>query len=114
MLAGDWFMPKLQGFTDSTCALFTKHLGRIPKLKKTSDWKYIRKNELDKACFAHDVEYSDSKYLDKRTISDKILKERAYEMTTNPNYNEYQIELTSVIYRLFDKKTGSGANVNKC
>ena len=42
------------------------------------------------------------------------MKERAYEMTTNPNYNEYQIELTSAIYRLFDKKTGSGANVNKC
>ena len=41
------------------------------------------KNELDKACIAHDVAYSYSKDLAKRTISDKILKDRAYEIAIN-------------------------------
>ena len=53
------------------------------------DLKHIYKNELDKACFAHDAAYSDSKDLAKTTISDKILKDRAYEIARNPKY-EYQ------------------------
>ena len=47
-------------------------------------------NKLDKACFDHDVAYSDSKDLAKRTISDKVLIDIAYEIATNPNYDGYQ------------------------
>ena len=71
------------------------------------------KNELVKACFAHDAAYSDSKHLAKRTVSDKILKDRAYEIAINPKYDGYQKGLASMVYKLFDKKAGSGANVNK-
>ena len=46
------------------------------------------RNELDKACFAHDTAYSDSKDLAKRTVSD-ILKDRAYEIWRNPGYDGY-------------------------
>ena len=67
-----------QGFAYSACGLFTKHC----KFRETGNLKHIYKNELDKACFAHDAAYSDSKDLAKRTISDKILKERAYKMLT--------------------------------
>ena len=41
------------------------------------DLKHLYNNELHKACFAHDTTYPDSKDLAKRTISDKILKDRA-------------------------------------
>ena len=47
-------------------------------------------NELDKACFAHDATYSYSKDLNKRTISDKVLKDRPYEIVINPKYDGYQ------------------------
>ena len=59
---------------------FTRHRKRIQKFKETGDFKHIYQNELDKACFAHDAAYSDSKNLAKRNILDKILKNRAYEI----------------------------------
>ena len=60
---------------------FTKFRERIQKFK---DLNYIYKNELDKVCFAHDAAYSSSKGLAKRTISNNILKDRAYEIAINP------------------------------
>ena len=57
--------------------------------------------------------YSDSKDLAKRTISDKILKDRAYEKARNPKYDGYQRGLESMAYKVFDKKTGSGVSVNE-
>ena len=68
---------------------------------------------MDKAYFAHDATYSDSKDLAKRTISDKILKDRVYEIARNRNYDGYQTALTSMVYKLSDQKTGSGVNVNE-
>ena len=56
----------------------TKHRERIHKFRETGNWKDLYWNELDKACFAHDAAYSDRKDLAKRTISDKIFKDRAY------------------------------------
>ena len=74
-------MPELHlkqpGFTYSTCGSFTKHRERIQKFRETRNLNHLYRNELDKACFAHDAAYSDSKDLDKRTTSDKILKDRA-------------------------------------
>ena len=95
------------------CGPFTKHHERIQKFRETCNLKYLYRNELDKACFAHDAAYSDSKDLAKRTFSDKILKDRAYEIARNCNYNEYQRALTSMVYKFFDKKTGSGISVNE-
>ena len=40
-------------------------------------------NELDKACFAYDAAFSESKYLANRTISDKVLKDGDYEIARN-------------------------------
>ena len=69
---------------------FTKHRERIQKFRETGNLKHLDRNELDKACFAHDAAYSDSKGLAKRTISDKILKDRAHENDRNQNYGGYQ------------------------
>ena len=80
-------MPELHlkqlGYTYSACEPFTKHRERIQKFRKTNNLKHLYRNELDKACFAYDVAYSDSKDLAKKTISDKILKDRAFRIARN-------------------------------
>ena len=81
--------------------------------EETDNLKYIYRNKLGEACFAHDAAYSDSKSLAKRTISDKILKDKAYEIAINPKYVGYERALASMVYRFFDKETASGASVNE-
>ena len=97
------------GLTYSACSPFTKHKERIQKFMQTGDTNYIYRKELDKACFAHDAAYSDSKGLAKRTQSDRVLKDKAYEIANNPKYDGYQRKLASMVYKIFDKKSkGSG------
>ena len=83
-MAGDKFMPEMHlrqpQITYSACGACTKHKQRIHKFKETRDTNYIYKNELDKACFAHDAAYSESKGLTKRTVADKILRNRAFNI----------------------------------
>ena len=68
-------MPELHlkqpGFTYSACGPFTKNKEPIQKFKETRDTSYIYKNELDKACFQHDMAYGDFKDIKRRTASDK-------------------------------------------
>ena len=79
-------------------------------LKKLEIQTIYKKNELDKACFAHDAAYFDSKDLTKRTVADKILKNRAFNIAKDPKYDGYQRGLASMVYKFFDKKSsGSGA-----
>ena len=96
-------------FTYSACGPFTKHKQRIQKFKETGDANYLYKNELDKACFAHDAAYFDSKDLTKRTAADKILINRAFNIAKDQKYDGYQRRLVSMVYKFFDKKSkGSG------
>ena len=61
LLAGDIFMTEMHlnqhGFTYSACGPFTKNKKRIQKFKETGNSRYIYQNELDKACFQHDMAY---------------------------------------------------------
>ena len=50
-----------------------KNKERIQTFKETGDSRYIYQNELDKACFQHDMVYGGFKDLARRTASDKIL-----------------------------------------
>ena len=121
LLAGDKFMPGIHlrqpQFTYTACGPFTKHEQRIQKLKETGDTNYIYKNELDKACFVHGAAYSDSKDPAKRTVADKILKNKAFDTAKDPKYDGYQRGLASIVYKFFDsevtspdeKSVGSGA-----
>ena len=96
-------------FTYSACGHFTKNKERIQKFKETGDTNYIYKNELDKACFQHDMAYGDFKDLKTRTASDKVLRDKAFNIAKNPKYDGYQRELASKVYKFFDKKSaGSG------
>ena len=72
---------------------------------KTGDANYICRNELDKACFQHDMAYGDFKDLARRTQSDKVLKDKAFEIASNPKYDGYQRGLASMVYKFFDKKS---------
>ena len=88
------------------------HEERIQKFKETGDTNYVYKNELDKACFVHDAAYSDSKDLTKRTIADKNLKNRAFDIAKDPKYDGYQRGFASMVYKFFDSKvSGSGAKL---
>ena len=116
LLAGDKFMPEMHlkqpGFTYSACDSFTKSKERIQKFKETGDTSYIYKNELDRACFQHDMAYGDFKDLARRTTSDKILRDKAFNIAKNPKYDGYQRGLASTVYKFFDKRSkGSGVNI---
>ena len=62
LLAGDKLIPEMHlkqpGFTYGACEPFTKNKERIQKIKETGDTSYIYKNELDNACFQHDMAYA--------------------------------------------------------
>ena len=108
LLAGDKFMPEMHlrqpGFTYSACGPFTKNKERIEKFMQTGNTDFIYKNELDKACFQHDMAYGKSKDLVKRTQSDKVLRVQKCS-----KYDGYQRGLASMVYKFFDKKSkGSG------
>ena len=47
---------------------------------QTRDTDFIYRNELDKACFQHDMAYGKSKDLAKRTPSDKVLRDKALKI----------------------------------
>ena len=102
------FMPefhlKQPWFTYSAYGPFTKHRERVQKFRNTGNLKYLFRNELDKAYFAHNAAYSESKHLAKRIILDKILKDRGCEVARNCGYDGYQRPLASMVYQFFDKK----------
>ena len=91
LLNRDKFMPEMHleppNFTYSVCGPFTKNKERIQQFMQTGNTDYIYKNDLDKACFQHDMAYGKYKDLAKRAESDKL----------------------SMVYKFFNKKSaGSG------
>ena len=101
LLAGDKFMPEMHlkqpGFTYSACVPFTKNKWRIKKFKETGDTSYIYINELDEACFQHGMVYGDFKDLARRTASDKVLRDKAFNIGNNPKYDGYQRGLACMV-----------------
>ena len=113
LLAGDKFMPEMHlrqpRFVYSASGPFTRHKERIKEFKRTGDTRYIYRNKLDKACFQHDSAYADHKDLINRTEVDKVLRDKVYDLASNPKYDGYQRGLASMVYKFFDKKSmGSG------
>ena len=49
----------------------------------------------------------------KRTQSDKVLKDKAFEIASDPKYGGYQRGLASMVYKFFDKKPSGSGMVNK-
>ena len=110
LLPGDKFMPEMHlrqpQFVYSANGPFTRHKERFKNFKQNGD---IYRIELDNACFQHDSAYADHKDLINRTKSDKVLRDKAYDITSNPEYDGYQRGLAGMVYNFFDKKSmGSG------
>ena len=101
------------GYTYSVCGPFNKNKERKQNFKETGGSPYIYQNELDKACFQHDMAYGDFKELTRRTASDQILRDKAFEVAKNPNYDGYQRGLASMAYKFFDKGTSGGTVKNE-
>ena len=111
LLVKDKIMPEMHlrqpEFTYSACRTFTKKKERIQKFKETSDSKYILQNELDKACIQHDMAFGDFKDLPRRTIADKILHDKVFNIAKNLKHDGNQRRVASMVYKFFDEKTAS-------
>ena len=101
------------GFTYSGSGPVTRNKQRIQKFMQTGDTIYIYKNELDKACFQHDMAYGKYKDLERKTQSDKVLKDKPFEISSNPKYDGYQRGLASMVYKFFGKKSKRSGIKNK-
>ena len=114
LLAGDKIMPekhlKQPKLSYSACEPFTKNQERIQNFQETGDSRYIYRNELNKACFQHDMGYGGFKDLN-ITIADKFLHNKVFNIAKNRKSDGYQRDLASMVYKCFDKKPaplGSG------
>ena len=107
-MAGDKFMPEMHlrqlGFTYSACGPFTKNKERIQRFVETGNRSVISKNKLDEACFQHDMTYN-FKNLKRRAYADKVLKDKAFSVASNPKYDGYKKGLASMVYKLFGIRT---------
>ena len=79
---------------------------------QTGNTNYIYKNDFDEGCFQHDMAYGKYKDFTKRTESDKFLRDKAFEIASNLQYDEYEIGLVSMLYNFFDKKSAKGSGIN--
>ena len=57
---------------------------------RNGDSRYIYQQKLDKACFQYDMAYGDFKDLTRRTASDKILRDKAFNIAKVMKYDRYQ------------------------
>ena len=96
-------------------------------LKTRKEFKNLKKQEIQ-AIFAKtnlirhafNLAYMDSKDLARRTASDKVLIDKAFNIAKNPKYDGYHGGLASMIYKCLNKKStllpdksvsGSGVNI---
>ena len=102
------FMPEMHlrqpGFTYSACGPFAKNKQKIHRFMETGDTNYIYRNELDKACFQHDMAYN-FKDFKRRNFADKVLGGKSYNIANNlSRHNGYERALAALVYKSFDKK----------
>ena len=57
--------------------------------------------------------YDKSKDLAKRTQSDKVLRDKAFKIASDPKYDGYQRGLASMVYKFFDKKSAGSGMINE-
>ena len=93
------------GFIYSACRLFRKNIETKLKFKQTGVPQYIYQKELNKACFLLGTAFGDFKDSTRRIASDKILRDKAFNIAKNWKYDEYQRGPPSVVYKVFGKTT---------
>ena len=83
------------GFTYSACGPVNKNKER-KKIKETGDSRNMYQNELDKACFQHDLTYGDFKDLPRKTASDKVLRDKSINIA-----KKYMVDIKEVLIQWF-------------
>ena len=76
---------------------------------QTGDTCYIYQNDLDKTYLQHGLAYVSYKDLVKRTESDKVLRNKAFKIASNPRYGDYERKLASIVYKFFDQKSAGSS-----
>ena len=107
LLTGDKYLPEMHLKQPGFTTVLTDQLLKTKKefkIKKTGNTSYIYKNELDKACFQHDMTNGDFKDILRRRASDKALRDKAFNIAKNPKYDEYQRGLASMVYVLIKSR----------
>ena len=74
------------------------------KLKETGDTRYIYCNELDKPCFHDDMADGAYKDMPRRTACDKVLCDKVFAFSSNPQYDGCHYGMVSMVYKFFDDK----------
>ena len=57
--------------------------------------------------------YGKAKDLVQRTQSDKVLRDKAFKIASDPKYDGYQRGLASMVYKFFDKKSSGSGIINE-
>ena len=118
LLVGDKFKPKMHlkqpGFIYSACGPFTRNKEKIEKFIQTGNTDFIYRNELDKACFQHDMDHDKSKDLAKRTQSENVLRDKAFKFASDPKYDGHPRGLASMVYKFFDKRSDLLDKSSRC
>ena len=105
LFPGDKFVPetplKQPRFTSSACGSFTKNKERIEKFMATGNTDFTYRNELDKACFQHDMAYGKLKDSVKRTHAGKVLRDKAFKIASDAKYDGYQRGFAYMVYMAY-------------
>ena len=92
LLVGDKYVPQMHlkqpGFTYSVCGPFTRNKERIEKFMQTGNTDVTYRNELDKLAF-NMMWLMVNQDLAKRTQSDKVLRNKAFKIASDPKYDGY-------------------------
>ena len=100
---------KQPDFTYSACGPLTKNKERIEKFMQKGNTNFIYKTNLIKLVFSMIWLMAKKKDLAKITQPDKVLRDKAFKIASDPKYDGYQRGLASMVYKFFDKKSsGSG------
>ena len=95
---------RLPGFTCDACKPFIKNKDMIKNYKETEDFRYIYQNVLERSCFQHDVAHGDFKNLNRRAATDKVLRDKAFNIAEVQNMMDINVDLLQWFINLLIKK----------
>ena len=85
-------MPELHlkhpDLTNSACGPFIKNKERIQKFRQTGNTNHIFKNDLEKACFQHDLPHGTYKNLTEITQSHNVLRDKSFQIASNSKHDD--------------------------
>ena len=75
------------------------------KIQRNMKFKICYQNEIDKACFQHDMDYGDFKDSPTRTASDKVIHDKVFNIVKYTKCHGCQRGLSSMVYKFFARKS---------